>query len=130
MGTCMEEYFTLPEVTFVGGNTQEFKFHAYFYTDKSPHSLVGCDARFSVVSYLNRGGAAIITKTMTIEEDEEEEEYNILSVTLSASDTVNLSGKYVYQISIRGEDGKYEIPKHGVMNITGNIDKSFVNSSN
>lgn len=111
---------------FVGGETQEFAFHAYSCSGDKPFSLVDCEARFSVVNFLNKGGAPLIIKEMTIQEIAEGEPDNILYVKLDSTDTVDLSGKYIYQISIKDINGDIEIPKQGIMYITANIDKGFI----
>lgn len=50
---------------------------------------------------------------------------NVLTVTLSPTETVDLSGKYIYQIIIRDIDGDVEIPKQGILYITNNINKTL-----
>lgn len=46
---------------------------------------------------------------------------------LEPSDTYELYGKFIYQISIRDVDGNVEIPQQGLMYVTNNINKSFIN---
>lgn len=52
--------------------------------------------------------------------------YHESTVTLSPIETVDLSGKYIYQIIIRDIDGDVEIPKQGILYITNNINKNFI----
>jgi len=49
-----------------------------------------------------------------------------LAVTLDPLDTVDLCGKYIYQITIKDINGNIEIPKQGILFITNNINKSFI----
>ncbi len=52
--------------------------------------------------------------------------YNKLRVTLESSETVSLEGKYIYQISIKENTGKVEVPSQGILYITNNINKQYV----
>lgn len=128
MSSCSIDLYTLPTIDFVGGSTQDLLFRVYFYQNKRPFGLSGCTANFSVVDYLDRTGAPIISKAMTVKLSDDGTIDNVLSVTLSPTDTVNLFGKYVYQISIQDVDGDVEIPNQGLMYINTNINKSFIKS--
>lgn len=123
---CDYSPYTLPTIDFVGGETQDLAFHAYFYVNKLPFSLSRCTASFAVVSFTNKTGAPILTKPMKVVFDNSVTVENVLSVTLDPSDTVDLCGKYIYQISIKDIDGDIEIPKQGILFITNNINKSFI----
>ena len=122
---CSQMPYTLPEIQFVGGTTQDLQFHVYFHENKRPQDVSGCTCRFSIVSYANRTGTPLVKKTMTTT-SESTEVNNTLYVTLDPQDTVNMHGKYIYQISIEDPDGAVEIPNQGILFITNNIDKSFI----
>ena len=49
-----------------------------------------------------------------------------MTVTLESLESVNLFGKYIYQITIQDRDGEVEIPSQGIMYITNNIDKGII----
>jgi len=51
---------------------------------------------------------------------------NVLTVTLTPTETVELFGKYIYQIIIRDIEGDVEIPKQGILYVTNNINKNFI----
>ena len=122
--------YTLPFYDFVGGSTEELVFHFYFYKNKKPFDLYSCTANFSIVDYANkRATKPLVSKPMIIraEPDRDGEVCNVLSVTLKPTDTRNLSGKYIYQISIRDVSGAIEIPKQGILHIINNINKPFTN---
>ena len=51
--------------------------------------------------------------------------YNVLKVTLLPSETVDLCGKYIYQITIKDVEDNTE-PKQGIMYIGNNINKGYV----
>lgn len=119
--------YTLPAIDFVGGSTQDLMFHCYFYLNKKPFDLFSCTANFSLINYVNKKGAPLVSKQMKISAAPsiDGEICNVLSVTLEPSDTVDLVGKYIYQISIRDISGDVEIPKQGIIHIANNINKPF-----
>ena len=67
-----------------------------------------------------------MNKSMDVLENGDGSAFNILSVDLTPKETYELSGKYIYQITIRDVNGNVEIPKQGLMYITNNINKSFI----
>lgn len=116
--------YTLPEVDFVGGSTNEFLFRVYRDDKKTEAAdLEGSTANFSLVNFINKNGTPIISKSMTLAQDDD---VCILSVTLTSEDTVNLSGKYVYQITIVDSAGRAIIPNQGVMYIHSNINRGLL----
>lgn len=64
----------------------------------------------------------MISKLMDVELDEASGVHNILTVDLTKADTLNLFGKFAYQITIVDSTGATEIPQQGVLNIFKNID--------
>ena len=115
---CFNPY-VLPTIEFVGGETQELLFNMYFYQGKKP---------FSIVSFNNKNGSPILRKDMTVLENQDGTSLNVLSVELTPEETYKLSGKYIYQISIKDVSGNIEIPKQGLMYIINNINKGFITS--
>lgn len=126
MNACDYNPYELPTITFVGGETRDLAFHIYHYIGKRPYSLSDCDCTFSLVNFTTKGGKPILSKEMTVIYDETETIDNILTVTLESSESVNLFGKYIYQITIQDRDGEVEIPSQGIMYITNNIDKGII----
>lgn len=120
------ECYVLPTIDFVGGETQDLMFHVWYYRGRRPYSLTSCSADFSIVSATNRTGAPIVIKRMEVRPGREQTVDNVLAVTLGPQDTVDLDGKYIYQIQIRDIDGDVEIPKLGAMYIANNINKGFI----
>lgn len=119
--------YTLPTIDFVGGETQDLAFNIYFYRNNKPYSLSGCVANFAIVSFRNKTGTPILTKEMGIRFNNAGTINNVLTVTLDPTETVNLAGKYIYEIQMRDIDGDVEIPKQGILYITNNINKGFIN---
>lgn len=120
---CNYNPYTLPTIDFVGGETQDLLFNVYFHTKDKPFGLAGATATFAIVSFRNKTGATVLEKQMTATYNADDI-MNILRVTLTPSETVNLSGKYIYQITIRDMSGTTEIPKQGILFIINNINKS------
>lgn len=121
--------YTLPTIDFVGGATQELVFHCYFHENKRPFDLYQCTANFSLINYVNKNGTPRISKQMEIRQvgTEDGDIANILAVTLTSSDTVELEhGKYIYQITICGPNNTVDIPDQGIIYIVNNINKAYI----
>lgn len=116
--------YTLPEISFVGGETQEFVFNV---TNRSGEALdvSGMSVDFSIGSYTNKTGTPLLSYTPTIR-GEDGGAAAILVVNIPKADTAGMSGKFIYQITILDAQGRSEIPNQGIMNITRNINQSFV----
>jgi len=119
-----QNIYSLPEISFVGGETRDLNFR--LLTDNGKvFSASGASTTFSIVNSVNRTGAPIISKPMDIIADDNDID-SILTVTLLPAETVNLFGKYIYQITIIDLSGEVEIPSQGILRITNNIDKNAV----
>lgn len=118
--------YTLPTIDFVGGETQELSFNIYARNSDKPFNLSECRTNFSLISYANKNGKPVLSKSMESARSASSEVDNLLKVKLLSSETVMLSGKYIYQIIIQDEDGDTEIPKQGIIYITNNINKDFI----
>lgn len=127
MGACSFEHYSLPTIDFVGGETQELMFHTYFPKSqgKVPFSLSHCRASFTVVDFLNKSGKPVIGPLdMTVRMSGDGCD-NLLFIKLTADKTVNLDGKFVYQITINEPGtGDTDIPRQGIMLITRNINNN------
>ena len=123
---CDMNPYTLPTIDFVGGETQVFLFNTYFYQNRQPFSMTGCTSNFAIVGFTNKRGSPILSKTMKVLENADGSAFNVLSVELKPSETYDLSGKYIYQITIEDVNGNVEIPRQGLMYITNNINKGFI----
>lgn len=123
---CTLSPYTLPTIDFVGGETQDFMFNVFFYKNGRPFSLTGCTANFAIVSFTNKMGTPILTKPMEAIFNDAGTINNVLTVTLEPKETVELCGKYIYQIQIQDIDGDVEIPKQGLLYVTNNINRGFI----
>lgn len=110
----------LPTLSFVGGSTKTLRFRI-LNESGVPIDISQCTARFSLIDSVNKFGLPIFPPKEMFQYAS-----NVLTVELEASDTVNLFGKYIYQVCIVGADGTVEEPQQGYMYIYNNIDKNFI----
>ncbi len=123
----LNKMYSLPELCFVGGSSEDLEFNLFYNKDDpEPFNVFGGEANFSIVNFLNKNSTPLVSKKMEINMNDEETHYNVLRVSLEPSDTVDLFGKFVYQITIKDIDGNVDIPHQGIINIHNNIDKVFV----
>jgi len=71
-------------------------------------------------------GVPILSKPMEAIYNDAGTANNVLTVKLLPTETVELFGKYIYQIIIRDIDGDVEVPKQGILYVTNNINKDFI----
>lgn len=114
--------FELPSVSFIAGTTQNFLFKLYQYESKSPIDVSDGDAQLCVVDFNNRDGTPILTKEISRTESSLND--NEILVTLSPDDTIDMVGKFIYQISIN--NGGTVDAYQGEMFVYTNIDKDFL----
>lgn len=123
----LNKIYRLPEIRFVGGSSEDLQFNLYQNeSNPEPFSLFGGTANFSIVNFINKNSTPLVSKQMEIELNDEETHYSKIKVSLVPADTVDLFGKFVYQITLRDVDGYVDIPHQGIINIHNNIDKPFI----
>lgn len=126
----LNNIYRLPEIYFIGGSSEDLQFDLYLdEAKKQPINLQGGSARFALVDFSNKTGAPLVSKDMEVQAGKTQAYYNIVCVSLSPEDTVDLFGKYVYQITLRDADGNIDIPHQGIAMIYNNIDKAFIKES-
>lgn len=110
-------FYTLPEVSFVGGATQTLKYNVTDDTGEA-FDLSECTADFTISDYSTRVAVASITPATSS---------SLLTVTIPAMTTVGLSGKYIYQITVYdGVGEEVQIPNQGIMYIAQNVNPAFI----
>ena len=115
-----DDIYTLPQISIVGGQSKTLKFNLWT-TNTAMFNAEDCSGNFSVVSYSDKSGEILISKTMTFEAGDDPTVSNVAVVNLLPQDTAYLYGKYIYQITIIDEDGNVEIPNQGILYIAYNI---------
>jgi len=116
--------YVLPEIDFVGGETQELRFNLVNENGEA-FDADGATVDFSICNYSNKVGEPILSYTPTLLADSHGV-VSIVRVKIPKADTARLAGKFIYQITIVDLIGDSEIPKQGIMNITRNIHQDFV----
>ena len=116
--------YTLPEISFVGGETLEFSFHLKNYKGE-PFDASGSNINFAICNYSNKTGTPLLSYTPTLLADESGEA-SVVVLTIPKEDTATLAGKFIYQITIVDLSGNAEIPNQGIMNIAKNINQEYV----
>ncbi len=115
--------YNLPEISFIGGESEKFAFNLHTITGRD-FDATDCEAGFAIINYINKNGEAILKKDATIEEGESG--YNsVVVVELEQADTISLHGRYIYQLTLTNAEGKTEIPGQGIIDITRNIHPEF-----
>lgn len=119
--------YTLPEISFIGGETQELYFHLKETGEMGRKSFDagGSNVDFAICNYSSKTGTPILSYSPTLAADENGIE-SIITLTIPKEDTVSLAGKFIYQITIIDADGNAEIPNQGIMNIVKNIHQDFI----
>ena len=126
----LNNIYRLPEIYFIGGSSEDLQFDLYSDENKRrPIDLRDGTARFALIDFSNMTGAPLVSKEMDIQINKAQTHYNIVRVSLLPEDTVDLFGKYIYQISLRDADGGIDIPYQGIAMIYNNIDKAFIKES-
>ena len=116
--------YTLPEISFVGGESQVFLFNMRTMSGND-FDGTNCSVGFALIHYANKNSAPLLVKEAELKIGDNGF-LNIASIHLSPSDTVGLYGRFVYQITINDSEGFTEIPGQGIINITRNIHPLFI----
>ena len=116
--------YTLPEISFVGGEYQNLVFNL-LTTSGTDFDAGECKVGFAVIHYANKNGIPILTKDAEIRCGKNGV-MSIAVIDIQPNDTVDLYGRFVYQITICDADGATEIPGQGIIDITRNIHPEFI----
>ena len=115
----MEPVYNLPKIQFVGGETQEFCFHL-----KTPsganYKTEAYDVLFSVRRWGDREDEPVFEKN-TVVTLNNAGTASVIELKIDSADTIDLDGRYIYQIMIFGDNDLCEIPGQGVLQILKNI---------
>ena len=114
----------LPEWKFVGGETQKRTFTLHELNRDRTYDIPGAYVELAVVDFVNPKSDAKLRKSIEVKSDSNGR-YCEAVVNLDPADTVNLSGKYIYQITIKDLLGNV-VALRGIMHISENINKTFI----
>lgn len=116
--------YTLPEISFVGGESQTFLFNLLTIA-KNSFDAQGCEIGLAIIQYSNKNGMPVLTKAVDIFEGDSGV-MSIAKADLLPEDTIGLYGRYVYQLTIKDSYNNTEIPGQGIMHVTRNIHPDFI----
>ena len=130
------EHYNLPEITIIGGDTFDLFRDArhsipFEMADATSGKLF--KAYFSMVEYLNRDYDAPVlsfsstdaSPRISITSDDDGTSNNVV-VQFQAIDTANMSGKYIYQITLKDDADRAEVLGQGTMTIIRNIHPDLI----
>lgn len=116
--------YSLPDWDFIGGETQSRTFALYESDGMHVYDIPGAVGEMAVVDFVNQDTQTMFVKTATISNDDDGNTC-FVTVSMDSSDTVSMSGKYIYQLTIK--DVKENIiALRGIMRIYRNIDRNFL----
>lgn len=95
--------YTLPAWEFVAGESKEMQV-TLRHTDGSLYDLGAATVSMTINDFVNRNSAPVSTTEQEIADDDEGTSC-ILKLTLSATDTKDLHGKYLYIVTITDTAG-------------------------
>lgn len=118
------DIYNLPQITMFAGETETLIFNLLTEDGKPFDAADACRANFAVSYYHNQISSPIISKALGISYDESGYD-NVVTVNFDVADTVNLRGRYVYQVAIKSAGGDYDVIGQGFITIIRNISKTF-----
>jgi hypothetical protein len=120
------DIYTLPQITLVGGQSETIRWRL-FDLDGEPYDASGVDARFALVDFSDQAAEEpVLAIDATINTDQESGVDCIVKIVMDPDDTIDLYGKYIYQITLKGGSGYVQIPNQGIMFIAHNIDRDYL----
>lgn len=119
LGSCVYNQYTLPQFDFIGGTTQKYTIPVSSVANISDSEAKSYRAAFAIVNYVNRDCAPIISKEATLDTTGK-----FITISLSPNETLNLTGKFVYQVSLRSENSNSEYHGQGLLIVARNIDRT------
>lgn len=117
------DQITLPPESMIAGTTKKLVLYLYTHNMKKQIDADGMVARFTLTDYINPGDTPLIVKNCLVTVPEGEK-LAVIVVNLTRQDTLKLSGKYIYQVTINDDD-TIEALK-GIMNIALSLDTTDI----
>lgn len=118
MTLCNKNVFQLPELNFIGGDFKEIPF---YIKDANTGTLLNdVQAVFSLIEYQFRNDdIPILSKELELKTSEDN---SYFLLTLNSDDTIDLKGKFIYQITVNAPSpSRKQESYQGIMIIDRNI---------
>lgn len=113
----------LPAYHMTAGSTKSF-YIPIFNPSGKRIDATGMTARFSISDYVNYNCTPFVTKNCSVV-TQQSDPVAALFVELDAADTIDLYGKFIYQVTAKSADGDIG-PMRGILTISPNYDKEAV----
>lgn len=117
----IEEY-TLPELTANAGETTIFQINVH---DPDDTILLATDMTCNVYEYCNLG-TPVLELSGDVTGDSSSHSGSFI-ISLNGSDTISLHGKYIYQVTLSGDDGNL-FARKGILYFAYNPDSAGVSA--
>lgn len=104
MSICNNSAFTLEDIHIVGGDYKEFPIYINDNDRGGLMDVSNLQVNFSLVLYQARYGSPIIAKNLAVSTDDP----TAFLLVLYPDETKDLSGQYIYQLSIKTPNDKQE----------------------
>ena len=117
--------YSLPEISMVGGSSKDIQFNLFYDKENpKPYDITGSTANFSIMNIIDMGVTPLVSKNMSVTTSGGVK--HSLCVSLTPEDTLNLFGKFIYQITIIDTDSNVIIPRQGIINIHNCINRDYI----
>lgn len=113
----------LPQCHMTAGATKEFYIPVFNPSGKQI-DVSGMTARLSISDYVNQNCKPLVVKECEVS-TQDDILLAVFRVRLDSQDTVNLYGKFIYQVTAKSADGDIG-PMRGILTISPNYDKEAV----
>lgn len=121
-----KDIYTLPTIEFVAGQSNTFRWRLWTQ-GKRPFNAENCRGNFAILDYSDQDAEEpLVSKDLSFQADGSDDVINSATVELQPSDTIELQGRYIYQITIVDQFGNSEIPNQGIMFIAHNINSRYL----
>ena len=104
MSICNTNTFSLEDIHIVGGDYKEFPIHVRDNDRGGLMDVANLQMNFSLVLYQARYGSPIIAKNLAVSTDDP----TAFLLVLYPEETKDLSGQYMYQLSVKAPNDKQE----------------------
>jgi len=115
--------FNLPDISFIGGTYKEFIYEVEHADTLERINIENATCVLTIKSYTNRGSSPALVKNGAVYKEPDDEFAYRFRFIIDSVDTINLDGKYFYQIDIVDEDGDTTVAQ-GLMFIRRNINRN------
>lgn len=115
--------YSLPRYAMTAGESKELTIPIYNCAGRQI-DMTDMTARFAISDLINQDSEPFVIKSCAIVVPAGED-CAVLTVELNTVDTVNLHGQYIYQVTVKNQDGLLGVMK-GILTIAANYDRAAI----